>query len=69
MLTLKDNKFADFICLSRCCSGKDIELARKIVGNEVQIIAKISTIDGINNFEEIIDKADGEILIHSALGT
>jgi pyruvate kinase len=52
----------DFIAASFVRKGSDIDNIRNILGEEgsaIQIISKIENQEGIQNFEEILEKSDG----------
>lgn len=59
----------DFIALSYTRSGNDVKIARKAIGNSnIGIIAKIETIEGVKNFDEILRVADGIMVARGDLG-
>jgi pyruvate kinase len=52
----------DFIAASFVRKGSDIDNIRNVLGEEgsaIQIISKIENQEGIQNFEEILEKSDG----------
>lgn len=61
----------DMIALSFTRKGSDIDDVRKLLGpkgNLVKIIAKIENQEGLNNFDDILIKADGIMVARGDLG-
>lgn len=70
---IEDAKFgakngAKYICLSFVKQAKDIKQLRKIVGNDVKIIAKIERELALQNVDEIIRESDGIMIARGDLG-
>jgi pyruvate kinase len=62
---------ADFIGLSFASNAKDIVKAKEVLSNarsEAWVIAKIETHKAIQNFDEIVEKADGVMVARGDLG-
>ena len=62
---------ADFIGLSFATSQSDVVRAKRIVkraGFRTWVIAKIETRQGVENFDEIVEKADGVMVARGDLG-
>lgn len=69
----KDLHFAkkqgvEAIALSFTRSAKDVKAARRVVGKDILIIAKIENHEGVRNINEIIDAADGIMVARGDLG-
>ena len=61
----------DMIALSYTKNAENVRACRKILGpkaNNVKIIAKIESVDGLLNFNEILDVADGIMVARGDLG-
>ena len=62
----------DYIAASFVRSAKDVmeikELLAENGGNEIKVIAKIESTQGIENFEEILDVSDGIMVARGDLG-
>jgi len=61
----------DLIAASFVREGKDIETIRDVLGprgDHIKIIAKIENHQGIENYEEILDLADGIMVARGDLG-
>lgn len=61
----------DFIALSFVRSGQDIRDCRKLVdaaGKKTRIYAKIENHEGVENFDEILEEADGIMVARGDLG-
>lgn len=75
-LTPKDEKDAvlgreqgvEYVGLSFAQAADDIRRLRKIVGNEIKIIAKIESAVGVDCVDEIIQEADGIMIARGDLG-
>ena len=62
----------DYIAASFVRSAGDVEVIRKLLedngGREIKIIAKIESTQGIENFEEILEAADGIMVARGDMG-
>ena len=59
----------DFISLSFIRRKEDLEIVRSLIGgNNIQLIAKIENNEGVENFDEILDSADGIMIARGDLG-
>jgi pyruvate kinase len=61
----------DFVCLSFIRSGEDVEHLRGFLSAEkssIQIFAKIECQEAVNNFDGILEKADGVMVARGDLG-
>lgn len=59
------------IALSFTRTGDDIKTVRKLLGPQgqyIKIIAKIENQEGLNNFEDILEHADGIMVARGDLG-
>ncbi|KAI1926558.1 Pyruvate kinase [Ophidiomyces ophidiicola] len=73
---IEDIKFGaknkvDMIFASFIRRGEDIQRIREVLGEdntEIQIIAKIENQQGVNNFDEILEQADGVMVARGDLG-
>lgn len=61
-------KGADYIALSFVQCAQDILDCRKHCGDKMKIIAKIENVEGIANFDEILEVADGVMVARGDLG-
>merc|ERR1719382_1911311 len=59
---------ADYIALSFVQSAQDIKDCRKHCGDKMKIIAKIENVEGIRNFDEILEVSDGIMVARGDLG-
>lgn len=60
----------DYIVLSAVTSAKDIQQARielKNLNHRIGIIAKIDTVEGLHQFENVLKLADGVAIMRSDL--
>lgn len=59
----------DFVALSFVRDASDVEHLRKLIGSkDVQIIAKIERKEALENFEDILEAADGIMVARGDLG-
>ena len=61
----------DMIALSFARTAGDIDYCRDIMGprgSKIKIIAKIENQDGLNNYDEILESADGIMVARGDLG-
>lgn len=62
----------DYIAASFVRSARDVKAVRRLLadngGSEIKIIAKIESTQGIENFEEILDAADGIMVARGDMG-
>jgi len=61
----------DFIAASFVRKGSDIDEIRKVLGpqgSHIKIIAKIENQEGLENYDEILDKTDGIMVARGDLG-
>lgn len=62
----------DYIAASFVRSAGDVEVIRRLLedngGSEIKIIAKIESTQGIENFEEILEAADGIMVARGDMG-
>lgn len=62
----------DYVAASFVRTAQDVREVRKLLdnngGNEIKIIAKIESTQGIENFEEILDVADGIMVARGDMG-
>ncbi len=60
----------DFIALSFVRSPEDVRDAREIVRSraDTQLIAKIENQEGVDNFDQILEEADGIMVARGDLG-
>lgn len=60
----------DYLCASFVRKGSDIEYIRNVLGEKgahVKIIAKIESHEGLHNFDEILQEADGIMISRADL--
>ncbi len=65
------NNKGDFLALSFVSTKEDVMAARKIIKEEnsnIKVIAKIESMTGINNLDEILEVADGVMVARGDLG-
>lgn len=58
----------DFVALPFTISADDIDTLREYLGpngRDVKILAKIDSLDGVKNFDKIVQKADGSIFVRT----
>jgi len=63
--------FFDYIVVPKVLSGRDIQEIRLTLGEQasrIQIIARIDTLEALQNFEGIIKQADGVVILRNELG-
>ena len=62
----------DFIAASFVRKGSDIDVIRDVVGEtpgrKIGIIAKVENMEGLDNFEDIVNKSDGVMVARGDLG-
>ncbi len=59
---------ADWICLSFVQQPKDVEMARKLIGDKAGIIVKVEKPAALKHLAEIIDLSDGIMVARGDLG-
>ncbi len=69
----KDLRFAltqgiDAVALSFTRNKKDVDVCRKVVGDDILIIAKIESAEGVQKVDEIIAASDGIMIARGDLG-
>jgi pyruvate kinase len=60
----------DYVTIPSVQSGRDLQEVKLLMGPEaknMQIIAKIDTLDAIQNFSSILKQADGVIILREEL--
>jgi len=60
----------DYLCVPFTASGADIQKVRDTLGaagQNINIMAKIDTVAGIENFEDILSQSDGVIIQRNEL--
>ncbi len=68
ILCAKKLKF-DFIAASFVRSVKDIHAIKKLINNsDIKVIAKIEDMEGVSNFDDILDEVDGIMVARGDLG-
>lgn len=58
----------DFIAASFVRKGKDLDNIREVLGDmgdSIHIISKIENQEGIQNFEQVLEKSDGVMVLYS----
>merc|ERR1712071_496395 len=61
----------DFIAASFVRKGSDVKLIRKVLGahdGKIKIICKIESLEGMENYREILDETDGIMVARGDLG-
>ena len=58
----------DYLCISFVNTIEDIRRIKNITNNDIKIIAKIETVEGVNNLEEILPEVDGIMIGRGDLG-
>ena len=61
----------DFIAASFVRKGSDVEYIRSVLGdfaNKVSIISKVENMEGLDNFNDIVEKSDGVMVARGDLG-
>lgn len=53
---------ADYLCVSFVNNVEDIKKVKAITNNRIKIIAKIETVEGVNNLEKILPEVDGVMI-------
>ena len=65
-------KDVDYIAASFVRKGEDVKILRKFLtengGGQIKIISKIENMEGIENFEEILDLSDGIMVARGDMG-
>jgi len=59
---------ADYIAVSFVQSADDVKECRKHCGKDIQIISKIENVEGLKNFDEILEESDGIMVARGDLG-
>jgi len=59
---------ADYIAVSFVQSADDVKECRKYCGKDIQIISKIENVEGLKNFDEILEESDGIMVARGDLG-
>jgi pyruvate kinase len=63
------NSNLDFVCISFVRNAQDILYARELLKNtHIKIIAKIENQEGLDHFDEILEKTDGIMIARGDLG-
>lgn len=60
----------DYIVVPAVQTGRDIQEIKLLLGHEaakIQIVAKIDSIDAVQNFESIVKQADGVVILRNEL--
>jgi len=60
----------DYIIVPKVQTGRDIQEVKLLLNNETQhtqIVAKIDTLEAVQNFEAIIKQADGIVILRNEL--
>ena len=61
----------DFIAASFVRKGSDVEYIREVLGDfarKVAIISKVENLEGLDNFDDIVEKSDGVMVARGDLG-
>ena len=61
----------DFIAASFVRKGSDIDYIRSVLGDaasKISIISKVENMEGLDNFEDIVDRSDGVMVARGDLG-
>ena len=62
----------DFIAASFVRKGSDIDVIREVIGEtpgkKIGIVAKVENMEGLDNFEDIVNKSDGVMVARGDLG-
>ena len=61
----------DFIAASFVRKGSDVEYIRSVLGdfaNKVSIISKVENMEGLDNYDDIVEKSDGVMVARGDLG-
>ena len=65
-------KNVDFVAASFVRKADDVQTLREFLttngGQEIKIISKIENLEGIENFEEILDESDGIMVARGDMG-
>ncbi len=68
-IELAKKKKVDFVAQSFVCSAEDVQKLRKLLGEpKIPIIAKIESIDGVENIDSILEEADAIMVARGDLG-
>lgn len=52
----------DYLCVSFVNTVEDIKRVKEITNDKIKIIAKIETVEGVNNLEKILPEVDGVMI-------
>lgn len=58
----------DYLCVSFVNTVEDIKRVKEITNDKIKIIAKIETVEGVNNLEQILPEVDGIMIGRGDLG-
>lgn len=58
----------DYLCVSFVNTVEDIKRVKEITNDRIKIIAKIETVEGVNNLNEILPEVDGIMIGRGDLG-
>ena len=61
----------DFVAASFVRKGSDVDYIRQVLGEEgshIQIISKVENMEGLDNYDDIVEKSDGVMVARGDLG-